>query len=90
VAIFKPYIKLSRVVSLVDIFLFFGVILFIYAILGVTHEWVQPYHPKTEIQLGFNNLIRYSFFSLIRVLQPIYSLFFLLLRMAMLQPNLVV
>lgn len=66
-AIFKPYIKLSRVVSLVDIFLFFGVILFIYAILGVTHEWVQPYHPKTEIQLGFNNLIRYSFFSLIRV-----------------------
>jgi NitT/TauT family transport system permease protein len=54
-------------ISLVDVFLFFGVILFIYAILGVTHEWVQPYHPKTEIQLGFNSLLRYSFFSLIRV-----------------------
>lgn len=35
--------------------------------LGVTHEWVQPYHPKTEIQLGLKNLLRYSFFSLVRV-----------------------
>ena len=66
--IFKPRIKLSRVISPVDIFLFFGVLLFIYAMLGVTHEWVvQPYHPKTEIHLGFGSLIQYSFFSLFRV-----------------------
>ncbi len=66
-AIFRPRIKLSRVLSPVDIFLFFGILLFIYGMLGVTHEWVQPYHPKTEIQLGLKNLLRYSFFSLVRV-----------------------
>ncbi len=66
-AIFRPRIKLSRVLSPVDIFLFFGILLFIYGMLGVTHEWVQPNHPKTEIQLGLKNLLRYSFFSLVRV-----------------------
>ena len=66
-AIFRPYIKLSRMLSLVDVFLFFGVILFVYALLGVTHEWVQPYHPKTEIHLGMTNLVQYSLFSLVRV-----------------------
>lgn len=66
-AIFRPYIKLSRMVSPVDIFLFLGVILFLYALIGVTHEWVQPYHPKTEIQLSFKSLLQYSFFSLVRV-----------------------
>lgn len=66
-AIFRPHIKLSRMISPVDFFLFFGVLLFIYGMLGVTHEWVQPYHPKTEIQLGFKSLLQYSFFSLFRV-----------------------
>jgi len=67
VAIFRPRIKLSRMISPVDFFLFLGVLLFIYGMLGMTHEWVQPYHPKTEIQLGFKNLLQYSFFSLFRV-----------------------
>ena len=66
-AIFKPHIKLSRMISPVDIFLFFGILLFVYAMLGVTHEWVQPYHPKTEIHLGLGSLLQYSFFSLVRV-----------------------
>ena len=66
-AIFRPYIKLSRMISLVDVLLFLGVVLFVYAMLGVTHEWVQPYHPKTEIKLGFGSLLQYSLFSLVRV-----------------------
>lgn len=66
-AIFRPRIKLSRMFSPVDLLLFFGVLLFIYGMLGMTHEWVQPYHPKTEIHLGFKNLLQYSFFSLFRV-----------------------
>lgn len=66
-AISRPHIKLSRMISPVDLLLFFGVLLFIYGMLGVTHEWVQPYHPKTEIQLGFKSLLQYSFFSLFRV-----------------------
>lgn len=66
-AIFRPRIKLRRMISPVDLLLFLGVVLFIYAMIGVTQEWVQPYHPKTEIHLDFKSLLQYSFFSLVRV-----------------------
>ena len=47
--------------------------------LAVAQEWAGPYRPRTEIDLGFLALIRYSFFSLVRVcLGYLFSLAFTL------------
>ncbi len=60
-------VKIGRVLSLVDVFLFLGIAVAIYALVAVAQEWSAPYHPKTEIHLDFLSLIRYAFFSFVRV-----------------------
>ncbi len=63
----KARVRYSRIVSFVDIFLFLGLVLFTYALVGVAQEWSSPFHPKVEIELGYLHLAKYSFFSLVRV-----------------------
>lgn len=53
--------------SFVDVFLFLGLVLFTYALIGVAQEWSSPFRPKVEIELGYLSLAKYAFFSLIRV-----------------------
>lgn len=66
-ALSRARVKLGRKVSWVDIVLFVGVFLFIYALIGVANEWAGPFRAKTEIYLDFLSLVRYSIFSLVRV-----------------------
>jgi NitT/TauT family transport system permease protein len=55
------------VFSLVDVFLLIGLALGIYALVAVAQQWSAPYRPQTEIHLDYLSLLRYSFFSLVRV-----------------------
>lgn len=66
-ALARARVALTRKISVVDVFLFLGVFVFIYALVGVAFEWARPFRAKTEIDLGFWSLARYSFFSLVRV-----------------------
>jgi len=68
VTLARARVKLGRRFSWIDVVLFVGVFLFIYALIGVANEWASPYRPKTEISLDFLSLVRYSIFSLVRVL----------------------
>ena len=63
----RARVKLGRKISWVDVVLFVGVFLFIYALIGVANEWASPYRPTTEIDLEFLSLLRYSIFSMVRV-----------------------
>jgi NitT/TauT family transport system permease protein len=64
----RSRIRISRAISIVDVFLLIGLACLVYLIIGVAQEWAGPYRPKTEIDLSFVSLARYSFFSLVRVL----------------------
>ncbi len=63
----RPKIHIPRFFSWVDVLLFAGLLLFIYALVGVANEWTEPFRPKTEIDLSFFSLVQYSFLSLVRV-----------------------
>jgi NitT/TauT family transport system permease protein len=67
VAIFRAQIRFVRAFSVVDLFLFTGLILFLYALIGIAQEWSSPYHPVTSIELGGWSLFKYAIFSLVRV-----------------------
>lgn len=72
-------VKIGRVFSLVDVFLLLGLAVIIYALVAVAQEWAAPYHPRTEIHLDFLSLLRYAFFSFVRVsLGYVFSLIFTL------------
>ncbi|MBI4403450.1 MAG: ABC transporter permease subunit, partial [Deltaproteobacteria bacterium] len=60
-------IKFVRSISWVDVVFLIGLVVFIYAVLGVAAEWAGPFRPKTEIHLGFSHLLGYSLSSLVRV-----------------------
>jgi NitT/TauT family transport system permease protein len=60
-------VKFVRSLAWIDLALFVGICFVVYALLGVAQEWGGPYRPKSEIDLGFGSLLRYSFFSLVRV-----------------------
>ena len=66
-AFVRPRIPIVRHFSWVDLTLFGGLFLFIYALVGVAHEWTEPFRPKIEIDLGFFSLIKYCILSLVRV-----------------------
>jgi NitT/TauT family transport system permease protein len=66
-AFWRAQIKFVRAFTVVDAFLFLGLILSLYALIGVAEEWASPYHPVTEIELGGWALFKYSIFSLVRV-----------------------
>ncbi len=66
-SLFRARIRALSSFSLVDLFLLVGIFAFIYALVGVAVEWSGPYRPKTEIDLSLLGLIRYGFYSLIRV-----------------------
>lgn len=63
----KARIRISRTISWVDVFLFIGIVFFLYAMVGVVQDWVSPYRPTVEIKLDLFSLAKYSFFSLVRV-----------------------
>lgn len=63
----KVRVKFVRSVPWIDLIIFLGLCFLVYALLGVAQEWAGPYRPKTEIDLSFWSLLRYSFFSLVRV-----------------------
>lgn len=63
----RAQIKLSRKVSLVDIFIFVFLVLGVYALMGVAAQWGGPFRPKTEIRLDFVSLAQYGLLSLVRV-----------------------
>ena len=60
-------VKSIRKIAWVDLVLFVGLVLFIYALIGAVHQWSSPFRAKTEIDLDLVSLARYSFFSLLRV-----------------------
>src|SRR5947207_2722338 len=60
-------LRWNRAISWIDCLLLLGIVVFVYALVGVAHDWAGPFRPKTEIQLGLPALLRYSFFSLVRV-----------------------
>jgi NitT/TauT family transport system permease protein len=60
-------VKFVRSLAWIDVLLFAGISFVVYALLGVAQEWGGPYRPKSEIDLGLGSLLRYSFFSLVRV-----------------------
>lgn len=64
--LFQSHVKLMRSISWVDIVLLAGLFLFIYALVGVAHEWTGPYRSRIEIDLSLSALPRYGFFSMIR------------------------
>src|SRR4051812_1833058 len=66
-------LRWNKAISWVDFLLLLGIIVFVYALVGVAHDWAGPFRPKSDIQLGFTALLRYSFFSLVRVF-PAYAI----------------
>lgn len=66
-ALTRSRIQIARAISIVDVFLLVGLAFLVYLMIGVAQEWAGPYRPKTEIDLSIFSLIRYSFFSLVRV-----------------------
>jgi NitT/TauT family transport system permease protein len=66
-AFFRSRVKLIGNLSWIDVFILLGVFMMIYLFVGVAQEWAGPYRPKVEIQLTFVSLLRYSFFSFVRV-----------------------
>ena len=66
-ALTRARIKSGRKISLIDVFLFLGVFIFVYAMVGVAFEWAGPFRAKTEINLGLLSLAGYGFLSLVRV-----------------------
>lgn len=72
-------VRIRRAFSPADVFLLLGLAILTYALVAVAQEWAGPYRPRTEIDLDFLSLIRYSFFSLVRVcLGYLFSLAFTL------------
>jgi NitT/TauT family transport system permease protein len=67
VSLIHSRVKIGRSFSFVDVFLLLGIAVVIYALVAVAQEWSGPYRPRTEIDLGLLSLVRYSFFSLVRV-----------------------
>lgn len=61
-------IKLRKAISWIDVFLFVGLICFVYSLVGVVREeLLTPYRPVVEIQLDVFSLAYYSLLSLLRV-----------------------
>lgn len=72
-------VRVGRAFSIVDVFLLLGIAVVIYSLVAVAQEWAGPYRPRTEIDLSLLSLIRYSFFSLVRVFAGyLFSLLFTL------------
>ncbi len=72
-------VRVGRAFSLVDVFLLIGLAVVIYFLVAVAQEWAGPFRPRTEIDLGLGSLVRYAFFSLVRVsLGYLFSLLFTL------------
>lgn len=60
-------IRFPAPLSLVDILLLVGLAVFVYSLVGIAEQWVGPFRPRTEIDLGFISLIGYAGSSLVRV-----------------------
>ena len=65
--LYRARIRIGRAVSWADVLLLVGLMAFVYALIGVVHEWTSPFRAKTEIDLSLGALLKYSFLSLIRV-----------------------
>lgn len=64
---YRARIRLNQLISPVDLLLLVGLGSLIYALMGVAQDWAGPFRAKSEISLDTLSLIRYSFFSLVRV-----------------------
>lgn len=60
-------LRFGKSFTLIDGLLLLALPLFVYALVGLAHDWAGPFRPRTDIQLGWAALARYSFFSLVRV-----------------------